>query len=73
VDAGNAGYDGRVVVAAAVGKSGTATVGYTNTSGEPESGVVLRLTSPAGLRVTPTSSTEFASVGAGQKVQATFS
>ncbi|HEX6523639.1 MAG TPA: NEW3 domain-containing protein [Streptosporangiaceae bacterium] len=54
------------------GQPGTATESFTNDGALPALAVRLGITAPAGWTVTATSPTQFASVGSGQTVQATF-
>jgi hypothetical protein len=55
------------------GQPGTATESFTNDGALPALAVRLGLTAPPGWTVTATSATQFASVGSGQTVRATFS
>ncbi|HEY3956298.1 MAG TPA: NEW3 domain-containing protein [Streptosporangiaceae bacterium] len=54
------------------GQPATATASFSNDGAQPVRRLTLRLATPAGWTVTPTSRTHFASVGSGGTAQATF-
>ncbi len=54
------------------GQPATATASFSNDGAQPVQRLTLRLATPAGWTVTPTSRTHFASVDSGETAQATF-